>query len=255
MSLILCPNKHYYDNTKYSSCPYCVPAGSMHRFSDEGTVNPTAAAMQIDLNHIKGEADDEKPTTPVGWFVNPEKPKTAEPYRRSTSATDNTDDTRPLVPPAPDDDYKPTRPLWPHGDNPTKSLFPGADSKSPAEPHTVTSKGYITPVVGWLVCIEGSNYGRSFNLTFGRNFVGRNSSNDICLKGDDTISHDKHAVLVYEPETRSYFAVAGESHSLFYVNGKVVLNAVSLEDRDEIKIGRSRFLFIALCNAEFGWDS
>ena len=34
-------------------------------------------------------------------------------------------------------------------------------------------------VVGWVVCIEGSDKGTGFPLKTGRNFIGRNANQDI----------------------------------------------------------------------------
>lgn len=36
-------------------------------------------------------------------------------------------------------------------------------------------------VVGWVVCIEGSDKGTGFPLKTGRNFIGRNANQDIVL--------------------------------------------------------------------------
>ena len=56
------------------------------------------------------------------------------------------------------------------------------------------------PVVGWLVCTKGAHYGQDFRLTAGRNFIGRASDMDVCLKKDGTVSREKHMVVLYEPK-------------------------------------------------------
>ena len=44
------------------------------------------------------------------------------------------------------------------------------------------------PVVGWLVCVTGPNTGRDYRLFARINTIGRAEKNDVCLKGDNTIS-------------------------------------------------------------------
>ena len=110
------------------------------------------------------------------------------------------------------------------------------------------------PVVGWLVCIEGSDYGKSFNLYGGKNFIGRAAEMDVCLANDVTVSRFKHATVIYEPKQRVFFAQPGESHELFYVNGSVVLVNTELKDRDVIAIGRSTFVFVPFCDQRYGWE-
>lgn len=59
------------------------------------------------------------------------------------------------------------------------------------------------PVVGWLVCTKGAGFGESHSLKSGRNFVGRDSSMDVVLSGDKSISRNKHAIIVYDPKAGS----------------------------------------------------
>ncbi len=112
----------------------------------------------------------------------------------------------------------------------------------------------VEKVVGWLVCIAGSAVGRSYNLKVGKNFIGRNAGNDICLDGDDSVSRVKHAIVVYEPKKRFFIAQPGESSSLFYLNEEVVLSATALKDRDILTVGENKLMFVPFCNEAFGWD-
>ena len=110
------------------------------------------------------------------------------------------------------------------------------------------------PVVGWLVCIEGSEFGQSFNLKSGKNFVGRLLSNDVVLVGDMAISREKHALIVYDPKSRRFLAQPGMSSELFYVNEEVVLQATALGNGDVIQIGNTKLRFVPLCDLNFSWD-
>lgn len=110
------------------------------------------------------------------------------------------------------------------------------------------------PVVGWLVCIEGEYFGESFKLKSGRNFIGRSSSMDIVLGGDTTVSRDRHAIVVYEPKGRIFFAQPGDSKELFYLNEEVVLNNVVLKANDIISVGNTKLMLIPCCGPNFSWD-
>lgn len=58
----------------------------------------------------------------------------------------------------------------------------------------------IDPVVGWLVCIKGPSRGRDYRIRSGRNGIGRSDAMDVPIAGDDTVSRENHAFLVYEPQ-------------------------------------------------------
>ena len=53
----------------------------------------------------------------------------------------------------------------------------------------------IDPVVGWLVCINGPEKGNDYRLKAKINTIGRGEGNDVCVKGDKTISSHAHAKL------------------------------------------------------------
>lgn len=110
------------------------------------------------------------------------------------------------------------------------------------------------PVVGWLVCIGGKDFGRSFTLKSGRNFIGRASNMDVPLHGNDTISMEKHAVIVYEPKKREFYAKEGESRELYYVNDEVVLAPVQLSANDILMVGDASLMFVPFCGEAFSWD-
>lgn len=113
----------------------------------------------------------------------------------------------------------------------------------------------IEPVVGWLVCIEGAAFGESFKLKSGRNFIGRSREMDIVLSGDNSVSREKHAIILYEPRKREFIAQAGESRELFYLNDEVVLNPVRLAQYDIVTIGNTRLMFFPCCGEKFSWEN
>lgn len=110
------------------------------------------------------------------------------------------------------------------------------------------------PVVGWLVCIEGEHYGKSFPLKSGRNFIGRNADMDVSLAGDMSVSRERHAVVIYEPKAKCFIAQAGDARELFYLNENVVLNNEMMKNYDVLSVGNEKLLFVGLCGPQFCWE-
>ena len=218
MRMERCANGHFYDADKSSTCPYCAELSGGSRGDDvtSGFYNPGAAQ------------DDGLGVTMAGP-VYPQQggpvPAVSAPNPQGAGAED--DDTR------------------------TVGLIPAAvAAKEAGEPDVASA---VNPVVGWLVCTEGSCYGRAFTLFAGKNFIGRDPSMDIRLTGDNAISRITHAIIIYEPIQRQFYAQPGESHSLFYVNEEVVLASMLLKDRDVISIGNTTLVFVPFCDENHGW--
>ena len=112
----------------------------------------------------------------------------------------------------------------------------------------------IDPVVGWLISLDGEYKGTGFSLKGGRNYIGRSMTMDIALVKERTVSRDKHAILTYEPKKREFYLQPGEGSGLVYVNDDVLMTPVKLSDHDIVQLGNCKFLFKALCGAQFTWD-
>lgn len=113
--------------------------------------------------------------------------------------------------------------------------------------------GQKPPVVGWLVCTAGTHKGEDFRLTVGKNSIGRGADMDVSLSGENTVSRDKHAIVVYEPVQNIFLALPGDAKELFYLNGDVVLSAQRLKRGDRIGIGQVELMFIPCCGEDFTW--
>ena len=109
------------------------------------------------------------------------------------------------------------------------------------------------PVTGWLVCVEGKHYGEDFKIKMGKNSVGRSPTMDIVLSKDSSVSREKHAIVVYEPQENIFILLGGESKELCYLNGQVVLSPQVLKIYDKIKLGSSVLMFVPLCGENFIW--
>ena len=112
----------------------------------------------------------------------------------------------------------------------------------------------ISPVCGWLACIDGPRQGQSFTLHTGKNFIGRADDMDIRLSGDEAVARHNHAAIAYDPKNRTFMLLPGESEGLVYLNGDAIYEARKLTDMNLIQLGRTSLLFRPLCGDNFSWQ-
>lgn len=213
MNLKRCDKGHFFDADKFVSCPHC--AGGM-RNSDE------TIAIRPD-DDIKTEAISVSKEQPAS--VADVEPPVVSLAQTVSQITESVNVSNAME--EDDDDSKTVR-------------------------YYETESG-TEPVVGWLVCIQGQDIGKSFNLKDGRNFIGRSSKMDVVIQ-DSSVSRDKHAVIIYEPKRREFLAQPGESRELSYLNDEVVLNFNKLKPYDVLQVGATKLMFIPFCSESFSWD-
>ena len=63
----------------------------------------------------------------------------------------------------------------------------------------------VNPVTGWLVCIEGPQYGKDYKIHAGKNFIGRADNMHIQILGDNSISRINHAAIIYDSKNRHIY--------------------------------------------------
>jgi hypothetical protein len=113
-------------------------------------------------------------------------------------------------------------------------------------------------VVGWLVCIEGPDKGRSFEIRNGNNELGRDEHTAINISGDGKISR-RQALVTYESRPRSFvLKEAGGANVMYHARAgettsQPVRVFVELEDFDVIEMGDSKLLLRRLCGPQFDW--
>lgn len=111
----------------------------------------------------------------------------------------------------------------------------------------------ISPVVGWLICMTGTERGKDFRLHTEKNFVGRSTSMDVVLIDDKKIARDKHCSVQYDPKGNAFY-VAPENGNLTYMNDKVLDSPMLIQDGDLIKIGETELMFIPFCKEKRIWE-
>lgn len=109
------------------------------------------------------------------------------------------------------------------------------------------------PVVGWLVCVDGPMRGNDYRIRAGYNYIGREIG-DIHIRGDQTISRQRHARIAYDASTHQYFFGPDEGRNLLRVNGKTIMIPVELHNYDIITVGQTKLMFVGLCGDHFSWE-
>lgn len=111
------------------------------------------------------------------------------------------------------------------------------------------------PPVGWLVVVSGPGKGRVLTLGNGMNAIGRGRESRVRLDfGDDNVSRENHARLIYEPRGRRWLLGHGDGTNLTYLNGDVVVGIAEIESGAEIQLGETTMRFQAFCSKAFDWQ-
>lgn len=171
-------------------------------------------------NILAGAAAHPAPPAPVAQAAPPRE--AAKPAQAPVSAPTDSGHTRLLTPPG---------------------VAAGADMAKSA------------PVVGWLVVIDGPGKGNFRPVFPGSNTLGRLSSQRIPIDfGDDTISGEKQAFLVYDARKRHFQLVPNlEKSNLIHLNESAVLSNTELKAKDRLTVGQTTLLFMPLCGEDFDW--
>jgi hypothetical protein len=111
------------------------------------------------------------------------------------------------------------------------------------------------PVVGWLVCLEGPDRGRDFRLHGEKNFIGRAPHMDVCIPGDDTVSRERHGVVIFDPKKQVFWVLPGDASGLVYLNGEIVHSPTQIKRDDLLEIGQTKLVLIPFCGEQYSWNA
>ena len=111
------------------------------------------------------------------------------------------------------------------------------------------------PVVGWLICVKGSNRGKDYKLRAGNNRIGRNADMEIRIEGDERISRENAAMITYDDYEKIFILTAGRTRNLVRVNKKMVVSTQILGIYDRITVGQTDLIFVPLCGENFSWQA
>ncbi|MDO5133336.1 MAG: FHA domain-containing protein [Eubacteriales bacterium] len=125
--------------------------------------------------------------------------------------------------------------------------------KRPMEPTQIVGRGGFSPVVGWLVALNGPCRGTDYRILPGYNTIGRERG-DICVHGDPTISKERDACINYDSRNRTFYVTHENGMNQTLLNDRAVRKEeVELFEYDVLTIGQTKLLFIPLCGDRFNW--
>lgn len=215
MPLQICElGEHHYDKDIYKQCPHCHETSLVQ---EPGTA--------------KGDTVKLKPNESPPLGKTPTVPLNQQGQQKSDSASKKnlTDQTN---------TRSKTRIIQPIAGNPSHD---GA-----TEP--------LLPVIGWLIITQGPGQGADFRLVQGKNRIGRSPTQEVTLNhGDDSISREDHATLLYDNHSNTSYVIQGESRNMARLNDNTIINATELKRGDIIQIGETHLMYVPLCNDEFQW--
>ena len=251
-------------------CPFCgvrideaVPPAPVQAQQPEP--EPMSAPEQPFIPIPKPAPEPEQPSVPVPE-PEPEQPVSepapapgAEQPPVPASGPETDSGPLPETPPAPviepERDSVPV-PAPASAQPPRPAFFP---SSAPGDGRThilyTGETSQIEPVVGWLVCVLGSQQGLSFPLSGGRNRIGRSADMDVCLSSDPEVSRNMHCILTFDPASEAFYLQAGDGRGLTYLNGTLLLTPMQLKPHDLIRVGATTLLFVPLCGESFHWNT
>ena len=87
-----------------------------------------------------------------------------------------------------------------------------------------------------------------------KNYIGRSEKMDICVRGDETISRENHAVVSYDSIDKIYYFSPGEGRNIVRHNGKAIFQTVELNIYDRVVVGKTELVFMPLCGNDFEWS-
>lgn len=279
MTITKCINNHYYDSEKYDVCPHCgaLPVGSKEpKKAEEVNEKKEHKSFWPKKKKSSNEVEiiavtDETVAGTFGVFGEVQS-SGAENVAEVTQKEEfvikeeglkatKSEESAPIfvAPPAPVVEEEPkendllaqVKKVTSEESDKTVGYFAMKEAGTVAPQKRSTSLGMV---VGWLVCIQGSHLGESFNIYAGRNAIGRQESNNIVIPDDNAISREKHLWIIYEPKKRSFFVQPGEGTGLAYLNDEPIMSTAPVQMKDCIEIGQSKFLLIPLCDEEFSWE-
>jgi hypothetical protein len=137
----------------------------------------------------------------------------------------------------------------PGGPQPPAGPHPGATVRVGAGARTLSTQ----PVVGWLVCTEGADRGKDYRLRNEKNYIGRAPSNDVVIESDNTVSRERHGLVIFDPKKHIFWALPGDASGLVYLNGEIVNSPTEMKSDDVLEVGKTKLVLIAFCGAKYKW--
>lgn len=254
MRKVRCENMHFFDADTMSRCPHCGALEAREKKESGTTMTQTPEKKKGLFSKIGKSKKDENAdvfAVPIPGTMDNIKTEKIPTYMLEE------DDFIPMEEPEGLQKEEPLMSL-----TGSKTLTPPSYSGLAKEEKDALKTVSIfadeegeEPITGWLVCIKGKHYGKSFEIKTGQNCIGRDYSMDICLKKEDSVSRDKHAYIIFEPKKCMFLLKSGGGKGLTYCNDELVLDVTVLKAYDKVQLGDAEFLFVPFCGEQFIWSA
>jgi len=249
MEIKRCKKGHFYDAEANAFCPQCAAEQGAGGMEEYGPTEPAGGF---------GGMEGYGPTEPAGGFGGMEGYGPTEPAG-GFGGMEGYGPTEPAGGFGGMEGYGPTEPLnsvaadSSHG-HPGPGAVEDYDGVTMPVPPAGGSVSGFMPVVGWLVCVEGPARGSDYRIRAGYNYIGRAAHMDICVRGDNTIGRERHALLAYDQEERIFFFGPADGKSIVRLNGKMLMNPQEIKLHDVLTVGTTKLMFVPLCGEGFDWN-
>ena len=249
MAIQECENGHIFDNVLHKSCPYCVKIDRIDFGESDDTGKTVASGGNVNSDIGKTVASTSSMNSGIGVTV-------------AATGAGNSDVGVTVVATGTEKIDVGAAEVVMSLDNsdigvtvaPSSYHNPSDSSDSGKTVGIYRKTTGFNPVVGWLVCIEGTQKGKDYRIYDGVNTIGRDERMDICLRGDTSISRENHAKLGYDKKHNSFHIIPVEGAETIYLNDEPVYVPMVLKNNDIIEIGVFKLRFISFCDESFVWD-
>ena len=77
---------------------------------------------------------------------------------------------------------------------------------------------------------------------------------DVCVAGDESVSRDRHALVIFDPKKQVFWVAPGDASGLVYLNGDIVHSPVQMRGDDVLEVGQTRLVLIPFCGEKYSWS-
>lgn len=234
-----CKNGHTYDGTKNKECPFCAMQESMHTRYMVNTEDEEAHTVRFDMDEAEFESEvavENAKYESAGKTVrNIQLEESSHTVRLSDAQSTGQRERQSL------------------GIDPVEVVKSEPMELNFIDREQNRQECFLEPV-GWMVCVEGGNFGESYALHAGKNSIGRSSQMDVSLKKDQAVSRVNHAWIVYHEPERTFEVEMGEKHKMMYLNEEILFHKAVMKRGDILYLGDSGLMLIPCCDENFSWE-
>jgi hypothetical protein len=76
----------------------------------------------------------------------------------------------------------------------------------------------------------------------------------VCVQGDESVSRERHALVIFDPKKQQFWAVPGDASGLVYLNGDIVNSPTQINADDVLELGQTKLVLIPFCGAKYSWS-